>query len=457
MQVIGRNAMQVIGRNEKVEGSFGDSFSRGMQKLINIHLQDVAQRHQRTELSDILSKSGYSPEDSQLISMFDSKPEVQFKLMQILKPQPAQAKQEGDQLSQILGQFAPSVQQSMQQAPQQQQDPYGLSQAIAQATQQQPQQQPQALPGGLEKILAPYNPMDQLVSQQLGNQSRMQQPLAKPVAHENLPIPEIAGPVGPKARPEKIVPKEAPARKTAAERITNTEGLTPAQQLQREKMLVHQKEHEDVETREKFKFSKKYKEDISSKAAAARENNMRLDRMKTLNNKDQLMHPLLYTGLKGVGLDIEALQNPDTIEFNKLTNDFQKNARAIFGSRVTNFELAQFMRTIPTLSQTKEGRDRIIRNLKLFNKAVLVTKEAMDDILKEHNNVPPYDLDTLVDRRIGSQLEKISHQFSSGAKEADFKSIREASPELYKGKTGTDHATGKKYMSDGTKWLEVLQ
>lgn len=104
--------------------------------------------------------------------------------------------------------------------------------------------------------------------------------------------------------------------------------------------------------------------------------------------------------------------SPNLEQFEKLSNDFIKDAKAIFGSRITDNDLKAFMATIPTLGQTDEGKLAIINNMKMFNKASRIRAEAVKDVIRENGNRRPHNLQILVEDRIKPQLDQLSKDFS---------------------------------------------
>lgn len=103
--------------------------------------------------------------------------------------------------------------------------------------------------------------------------------------------------------------------------------------------------------------------------------------------------------------------SPDSEEFEKLSQDFLKGAKSIFGSRITDRDLQEFLKMIPTLANTDKGKLAIIRNMELFNKGSKLRYDAMKDIIRENNNKRPADLQFLIDERIKPQLDKIAEEF----------------------------------------------
>jgi len=163
-----------------------------------------------------------------------------------------------------------------------------------------------------------------------------------------------------------------------------------------------------------FKETKDTRQDILKGAKAAQENNMRLDRMETLIDEGNLIPGAFNSFLQKVGLDIPALKNPDSQEFEKLSTDMTRNAREIYGNRLTNFEVQTFLKTIPTLSQTTEGQKRVIHNLRLLNEGARLRSRAMNKIIKSNKGIPPFDIAERIEEKISPKLDKIANDFEKG-------------------------------------------
>lgn len=221
------------------------------------------------------------------------------------------------------------------------------------------------------------------------------------------------------------------------------------------KLLQSQKEFSFKEASSRFKETKDERKEILSQARAAKENNLRLDRMEELNKSGKLVSGLYNDMLKRLGIDYASLKNPESQEFEKLSIDMLRNAKEIFGNRVSNFEVSTFLKSIPNLSQTPEGRERVIRNLKLLNQGSELRAQALKDILKENKGVPPYDISEQVEERISPHLDQISEEFVVSPLDTrkSFESL--PSPSEFSGKIIRDTISGKRFQSDGTKWKVV--
>ena len=58
---------------------------------------------------------------------------------------------------------------------------------------------------------------------------------------------------------------------------------------------------------------------------------------------------------------------PEAEQFVKTVNDFISGAKDFFGARVTNFDLQTFQSRLPTLINSKAGREKIIEQMNIFN------------------------------------------------------------------------------------------
>jgi len=230
------------------------------------------------------------------------------------------------------------------------------------------------------------------------------------------------------AEQTKIPPQEKMRRRTMRERIRS--GLQTTANMEKAVKLDLAKRKQEL-AESKFDFDKKSKikqqtqkffDKTIEEGKAAREFNMRLGRMENLNNKkldsagkaaiiDTVKH-----GLWGVGIDLTSLLNPDSQEFKKLTNDFLKNAKTFFGSRVTQGEIGLFLETVPSLLQSREGRNRVIQNMKLLNKGALLYKKEMMRVIEENDGKRPIDLQFQVEKNLEKKMNKISEKFASSVR-----------------------------------------
>ena len=190
------------------------------------------------------------------------------------------------------------------------------------------------------------------------------------------------------------------------------------QQKRGEQARRERRKEELVEEREIKKETAPIYREITKEAKGARENLKRLGRLEQLAKTGKLGSPLANSLIKtiskgafGIGLDLNYLMTADAQEFEKLSTDFVKNAKGIFGNRITDADLRAFMKTVPTLSQSREGMLRVIRNLRLTEQAKEARKRAMDSLIKENKGKRPRDLDILIEERAEPELDELARQF----------------------------------------------
>lgn len=155
--------------------------------------------------------------------------------------------------------------------------------------------------------------------------------------------------------------------------------------------------------------------EIESEYKAAQNEDLRLDRMGVLDQKGNVSTPLLIKALDFLHLPIGVLSNPDTEEYRKLEADFVRDVSKVFpGGKITNYELQSYLKTIPGLLNSPEGRKAIIRNRKLLNDAKKIRYDEYKKILKENNGKKPPNLSLLIEERTASQVAKLEDEFIDG-------------------------------------------
>ncbi|MDX1532839.1 MAG: hypothetical protein R3230_01380 [Nitrosopumilaceae archaeon] len=96
---------------------------------------------------------------------------------------------------------------------------------------------------------------------------------------------------------------------------------------------------------------------------------LRLNQLDRLNNSGKLPKSFgrLNINAKTGDLVIPAAANEETQLFVKTINDFTTEAKDSYGSRITNFELNTFLKRLPTLANTEEGRRVILSQMQSLN------------------------------------------------------------------------------------------
>ncbi len=392
-------AVTVVPRDsigERIGTGLGAGLGYGLQALANHKIGQWQQRHQREQSYENLKQLPIPDTYARFLSNYD--PETQIKLLQTFG-------QAG-----LLGQPEAAQEQLAVQEPE-----TGM-----QALQQQPQLQPQVNTQQLLQSLgAPgtfqgdqQGIINQLQRQISGEQPDISQfmqmkPVAQPTREETSRVqPVRTEPSRPQAGAQKP--------KTIIDAIAQGYQTPQMQQAERhfqQKQAAAEKKLTSQEKREAFKATKAERKEIIDKGRAARQNLHDLDRMEELEKEGKLDTPGYIEGLKRSGFDIPALMNPGSEEFQKIAANFLKDAKTYFGSRVSNYEIEQFLKTIPSLSQSPEGRKRVIANLKNLSRGALEYNNALKEIMAENKGIPPYDLLEQVDSKVQKREDALAKKF----------------------------------------------
>jgi hypothetical protein len=206
--------------------------------------------------------------------------------------------------------------------------------------------------------------------------------------------------------------QEILAKRASGQELTQGElqelSATSLRSISKEQQPVFEKEADKLEAKRVSELAT----DISNDFQAAKSEDMRLDRMEVLDEGENLSTPLMVKSLQALGLPLGVLSNPDSEEFAKLEAEFLRDVRQVFpGGRITNYEIQAYLKGIPNLMNSSEGRKAIIRNRRLINDGKKVRYNAYKDILKENGGRKPPNLDVLIQERTSEEMARISDEF----------------------------------------------
>jgi len=390
--------------------SISESLGVGLGGILQGLAENRLEKMRRTDIAAGLKAAGYSPEEAEALARLPERDrqlviqqravqqkagtsvDADFRLLSQYLP-PAEAERIAQASPQIKGPLIKSIIERGGFA----QQPQGLQAGI-----------PAYQPGGQLPGLAPLGPLAGVGQQPAGLEALAglgQAPTApQAIAPTEAAQPSLADILG--------RPYESTTERTA--RLAREQQA----QLHEETQALKREQFERRETRaeqsEINKETQKFYEETNKARKAARENDLRLGRMETLNKEGNLQNPLLYASLKKFHLDIPALQSADSQEFVKLSNDFLRNAKDIFGARLTNLDVQTFLRIVPELSQSPEGRQRIIENMRAFNEASRIRADAQDQIIKANDGKRPRNLESQVEEQSAPALDAIAERFKAG-------------------------------------------
>lgn len=113
---------------------------------------------------------------------------------------------------------------------------------------------------------------------------------------------------------------------------------------------------------------------------------------------------------------IPQFASPEAQRYLKTINDFTKNAKDSYGARVTNFDIQQFLKRLPTLANSEEGRRQLGRQLTIMNNINLAREEELQSVIDEHGGIRNIDFDEaerIADKRSASKVAGLKKEFSS--------------------------------------------
>jgi hypothetical protein len=198
-------------------------------------------------------------------------------------------------------------------------------------------------------------------------------------------------------------------------------GTPPQEQVAPRSSLVNKAHLGKELKKEDFKQAYEYAEDITGIGRASKQGLAEAKRMEKLNNSGKLSPALWSSAVKligagGYGPDLTSLLSPESVEFDKIATGFLKNAKNYFGSRMTEGEVNLFLRTVPSLLQSKKGRERLIHNMQNMFEAGNIRAQAFHEIKKELGGRTPANIEALVEEAVGPQIDKLHSDFIEGTK-----------------------------------------
>lgn len=209
------------------------------------------------------------------------------------------------------------------------------------------------------------------------------------------------------------------------------EGLTPKEKTRREEA--------------RYKTNLPLFQQTQKKVRGHESEGISIQRLQELNKTGRLPKGLqrLNVDFKSGELRFPFLANADTQAFVKTINDFTTKAKESFGARVTNFELNRFMKRLPTLLNTEEGREVILRQMEIVNQINTLHDEATLDAFDKAGGIRRIDWDKA--QRVGERetkpmVNQLKKEFvgleSKGAK-LQKRGVKEAKQTLKKVSKGT--------------------
>lgn len=209
--------------------------------------------------------------------------------------------------------------------------------------------------------------------------------------------------------PQDIVARRAQQQESPKSFLEGS--LNEKQLLEVSKLRAERDKAERVAIRHQYKETAGLLHELFEEKKHSRDKLEKLEQFQELTEKGQLDTPGYIEFLSNSGLDIPTLMSPDSEQFQKLQAEQLKDIGRTFKGSITNTEIHQYLKTIPSLLQSPEGRKRLIAMQKLEERAKIAYADTASKIISENRGVPPLDLEWAIDQRVGPALERLSIQF----------------------------------------------
>ncbi len=292
------------------------------------------------------------------------------------------------------------------------------------------------LPPALARLaaVAPVGGQTEIFKAALDEFKRSGRPLMQSLggAQEQQVSPEIAEAAG-----EQMEAPETPRMQPKAQ-VDADLGLTPSERAKRES--------------ERYKTGLPIYQETTQKLKVLRDDEDRFKVLQQLNESGKLPKNLERLNVDKEGnLKFPYGATPEAQRFVKTLNEFSAGAKDTFGSRVTNFDLQQYLLRYPTLLNTEEGRRQLIQQMKIVNQINTAYYGALKKAYNEAGGIRKIDADE-AERRAEQMsapvIDKLRQRFDQIG---SFESKPAAAQ--FKGKKIRDKETGEVFVSDGQNWV----
>lgn len=164
-----------------------------------------------------------------------------------------------------------------------------------------------------------------------------------------------------------------------------------------------------------YKAQEDFIKDTTNKYKAwETETKPKLMQLQKQSTNEQIVSPSSAKFLELMGIPLGVLENPSSELYQKVSQDLLKGLPETYGNKILAVEVDNFLKTIPTLLNSPDGRRMIASNmLKLgemkevyYNEMRRQQRESLD------NNKPfPRDFQQRVFDQVKPQIDKINNQF----------------------------------------------
>lgn len=177
--------------------------------------------------------------------------------------------------------------------------------------------------------------------------------------------------------------------------------------------------------------AKKAIDEINSDYKDVKATKKDIQRSRQLLKSGKLSYPIVNSvakafskGVFGLGLNIDSLLlSPETKELQAIAKRFFKAGKDLFPGRITDADIGIILEMIPDASKSIEGNERILNALEVAADAKELRYNAMRDVIKEHKNRIPGNVETLINEKVGPKLDELYDNFMKIMQGVDLKAM----------------------------------
>lgn len=239
---------------------------------------------------------------------------------------------------------------------------------------------------------------------------------------------------------QKILPLEAQAKAAEISKKNYSEQLKEKKEKEESRILGKKRRgeeltleeeeslspasHRSLLTQEKPVFeqeSEKLAAQRASKSATEIENDyeayqvedLRLRKQERLAESKNLPTPMMVKTLETFGIPLSVLGNPQGEEYAKIEADYVRDVSKVFPGQIRVYEIQAYLKTVPTLMNSDEGKKSIIQNRKILNEAKKIRYEAYKKIMKGRS-VPPHNLNLQINDMVREDMIDLADKYVEG-------------------------------------------
>jgi len=195
---------------------------------------------------------------------------------------------------------------------------------------------------------------------------------------------------------------------------------TPQQRAAEKKLEFQEKELKSKEDLAAWANTKEYREEILNTEQSSREALQYIKEAQRLEKKGDFPSQAFASFLKGAEWeDVPGFLSGDAEAFNKVLANFQRGVKDVYGGNVSNLEMQQFLKTIPTIYHTPEGRSLIFAGMKKYYRGGKERAKVEREVIKENGGVPPQDLHEQVNEKFKPIQKELSRSFKRDVEAAE--------------------------------------